>query len=57
MKRKSETINKSSKDKVGKTNGNSGNTSLTAAPIAPMSAPMFIVLAIRRRLASGRLLY
>jgi alpha/beta superfamily hydrolase len=33
--------------------GISGNTSLTAAAIAPMSAPMFIVFATRRRDTRG----
>ncbi|VVC05263.1 Uncharacterised protein [uncultured archaeon] len=33
--------------------GNCGNISRIDADIAPISAPMFIVFAIRRRLASG----
>lgn len=35
-------------------NGSWGITSLTAAPIAPMSVPMFLILAIRSKLASGK---
>src|SRR5919109_4901365 len=42
------------KERVTTTIGNCGMISLTDAAIAPISAPMFIVFAIRRRPAIGK---
>ena len=45
------------KARVATITGNPGNINLIDAAIAPISAPMFIVLAKRRRLTMGRRIF
>ena len=50
----SDTIMNAVKARLIATNDSCGNISRTEAVIAPMSAPMLTVLAMRRRLAIGK---